>query len=72
MNTPRPSRLYYTEKLTKALGGAKIYLKRENLNHIVSHKINNVLGQTFNVYRMKLLGADVIPVRTGAAVRVMF
>ena len=41
----RPSRLYYAEKLTKALGGAKIYLKREDLNHTGSHKINNVLGQ---------------------------
>lgn len=41
----RPSRLYYAEKMTKALGGAKIYLKREDLNHTGSHKINNVLGQ---------------------------
>lgn len=111
----RPSRLYYAEKLSKELGGAKIYLKREDLNHTGSHKINNVLGQALlakkmgktrliaetgagqhgvatataaalmgmecvvfmgeedtkrqalNVYRMKLLGADVIPVRTGTA-----
>ncbi len=111
----RPSRLYYAEKLTKKLGGAKIYLKREDLNHTGSHKINNVLGQTLlakkmgktrliaetgagqhgvatataaallgmecvvfmgeedtkrqalNVYRMKLLGSDVIPVKTGTA-----
>ena len=111
----RPSRLYYAEKLTKALGGAKIYLKREDLNHTGSHKINNVLGQALlakkmgktrliaetgagqhgvatataaallnmkcvvfmgkedterqalNVYRMKLLGAEVIPVTTGTA-----
>lgn len=111
----RPSRLYYAEKLTKALGGAKIYLKREDLNHTGSHKINNVLGQALlakkmgktrliaetgagqhgvatataaalldmecvvfmgeedtkrqalNVYRMKLLGAEVIPVTSGTA-----
>ncbi len=111
----RPSRLYYAEKLTKKLGGAKIYLKREDLNHTGSHKINNVLGQALlakkmgktrliaetgagqhgvatataaallgmecvvfmgeedtkrqalNVYRMKLLGSDVIPVKTGTA-----
>ncbi|MDD5947643.1 MAG: tryptophan synthase subunit beta [Oscillospiraceae bacterium] len=111
----RPSRLYYAEKLSKELGGAKIYFKREDLNHTGSHKINNVLGQALlakkmgktrliaetgagqhgvatataaalmgmecvvfmgeedtkrqalNVYRMKLLGADVIPVRTGTA-----
>ena len=109
----RPSRLYFAEKLTKELGGAKIYLKREDLNHTGSHKINNVLGQALlakkmgktrliaetgagqhgvatataaallgmecvvfmgeedtkrqalNVYRMKLLGATVIPVMTG-------
>lgn len=111
----RPSLLYYAEKLTKKLGGAKIYLKREDLNHTGSHKINNVLGQALlakkmgktrliaetgagqhgvatataaallnmecvvymgeedtkrqalNVYRMKLLGADVIPVTAGTA-----
>lgn len=111
----RPSRLYYAEKLTKDLGGAKIYLKREDLNHTGSHKINNVLGQALlakkmgktrliaetgagqhgvatataaallgmecvvfmgeedtkrqalNVYRMKLLGSEVIPVKTGTA-----
>ena len=109
----RPSRLYFAKKLTKELGGAKIYLKREDLNHTGSHKINNVLGQALlakkmgktrliaetgagqhgvatataaallgmecvvfmgeedtkrqalNVYRMKLLGATVIPVMTG-------
>ncbi len=111
----RPSRLYYARKMTKDLGGAKIYLKREDLNHTGAHKINNVLGQALlakkmgktrliaetgagqhgvatataaalmdmecvvfmgkedtirqalNVYRMKLLGADVIPVTTGTA-----
>ena len=111
----RPSRLYYAEKMTKDLGGAKIYLKREDLNHTGSHKINNVLGQALlakkmgktrliaetgagqhgvatataaallgmecvvfmgeedtkrqalNVYRMRLLGSDVIPVKTGTA-----
>lgn len=111
----RPSRLYFAEKMTKDLGGAKIYLKREDLNHTGSHKINNVLGQALlakkmgktrliaetgagqhgvatataaallgmecvvfmgeedtkrqalNVYRMKLLGAEVIPVTSGTA-----
>ena len=111
----RPSLLYYAEKMTKDLGGAKIYLKREDLNHTGAHKINNVLGQALlakkmgktrliaetgagqhgvatataaalfgmecvvfmgeedtkrqalNVYRMKLLGSDVIPVTTGTA-----
>ena len=41
----RPSLLYYAEKMTRDLGGAKVYLKREDLNHTGSHKINNVLGQ---------------------------
>ena len=111
----RPSRLYYAKKMTEDLGGAKIYLKREDLNHTGSHKINNVLGQALlakkmgktrliaetgagqhgvatataaallgmecvvfmgeedtkrqalNVYRMKLLGSEVIPVKTGTA-----
>ncbi len=111
----RPSCLYYAEKMTRDLGGAKIYLKREDLNHTGSHKINNVLGQALlakkmgktrliaetgagqhgvatataaallgmecvvfmgeedtkrqalNVYRMRLLGSEVIPVRTGTA-----
>ena len=44
----RPSLLYYADKMTKDLGGAKIYLKREDLNHTGSHKINNVLGQVLN------------------------
>lgn len=109
----RPSRLYYAEKMTKDLGGAKIYLKREDLNHTGAHKINNVLGQALlakkmgktrliaetgagqhgvatataaalmgmecvvfmgeedtirqalNVYRMRLLGAEVVPVKSG-------
>ena len=111
----RPSRLYYAKKMTEDLGGAKIYLKREDLNHTGAHKINNVLGQALlakkmgktrliaetgagqhgvatataaalmgmecvvfmgeedtkrqalNVYRMRLLGAEVIPVTTGTA-----
>lgn len=111
----RPSRLYYAEKMTRDLGGAKIYLKREDLNHTGAHKINNVLGQALlakkmgktrliaetgagqhgvatataaalmglscvvfmgeedtkrqalNVYRMRLLGAEVVPVTTGTA-----
>ena len=113
--TGRPSRLYYAKKMTADLGGAKIYLKREDLNHTGSHKINNVLGQALlakkmgktrliaetgagqhgvatataaalmgmecvvfmgeedtirqalNVYRMRLLGAKVVPVKTGTA-----
>ncbi len=48
----RPSRLYYAEKMTKDLGGAKIYLKREDLNHTGSHKINNVLGQALLAKKM--------------------
>ena len=111
----RPSRLYYAEKMTKDLGGCKIYLKREDLYHTGAHKINNVLGQALlakkmgkkrliaetgagqhgvasataaalmnmecvvymgkedterqalNVYRMRLLGAEVIPVTSGTA-----
>ena len=111
----RPSRLYFAQRMTEDLGGAKIYLKREDLNHTGAHKINNVLGQALlakkmgktrliaetgagqhgvatataaalfgmecvvfmgredterqalNVYRMKLLGADVVPVTTGTA-----
>lgn len=109
----RPSRLYYAKKMTEDLGGAKIYLKREDLNHTGAHKINNVLGQALlakkmgktrliaetgagqhgvatataaalmgmecvvfmgeedivrqklNVYKMRLLGADVVPVKSG-------
>ena len=111
----RPSRLYFAEKMTRDLGGAKVYLKREDLNHTGAHKINNVLGQALlakkmgktrliaetgagqhgvatataaalmgmscvvfmgeedtvrqalNVYRMRLLGAEVVPVKTGTA-----
>lgn len=111
----RPSNLYYAEKMTKDLGGAKIYLKREDLNHTGAHKVNNVLGQALlakkmgktrliaetgagqhgvatataaalmdmecvvfmgeedtkrqalNVYRMKLLGSEVVPVTSGTA-----
>ena len=111
----RPSPLYYADRLTKKLGGAKIYLKRDELNHTGSHKINNVLGQVLlakrmgktrviaetgagqhgvatatacalfdipcvvfmgsvdverqapNVFRMKMLGAEVRPVTSGAS-----
>jgi tryptophan synthase beta chain len=111
----RPSPLYFAKRLTEDLAGPKIYLKREDLNHTGSHKINNVLGQALlakkmgkkrliaetgagqhgvatataaalmglecvvfmgeedtkrqalNVYRMKLLGAKVIPVTSGTA-----
>ena len=48
----RPSRLYFAAKMTRDLGGAKIYLKREDLNHTGSHKINNVLGQALLAERM--------------------
>lgn len=50
--TGRPSLLYYAEKMTKDLGGAKIYLKREDLNHTGSHKINNALGQALLAKKM--------------------
>ena len=111
----RPSRLYFARRMAEDLGGAKIYLKREDLNHTGAHKINNVLGQALlakkmgktrliaetgagqhgvatataaallgmecvvfmgeedtrrqalNVYKMKLLGAEVVPVSTGTA-----
>lgn len=111
----RPTPLYFAERMTRALGGAKIYLKREDLNHTGSHKINNTLGQALlarrmgkrkviaetgagqhgvatatvaalfgmecrifmgeedihrqapNVFRMKILGAEVIPVKSGTA-----
>jgi len=48
----RPSLLYYARKMSEDLGGAKIYLKREDLNHTGSHKINNVLGQALLAKRM--------------------
>ena len=48
----RPSRLYYAKRMTKDLGGAKIYLKREDLNHTGAHKINNVLGQALLAKKM--------------------
>ena len=50
--TGRPSRLYFAEKMTKDLGGARIYLKREDLNHTGSHKINNALGQVLLAKKM--------------------
>lgn len=59
----RPSLLYYAEKMTKDLGGAKIYLKREDLNHTGAHKINNVLGQVLLAKRM---GKKRIIAETGA------
>lgn len=59
----RPSRLYYAEAMTKKLGGAKIYLKREDLNHTGSHKINNVLGQ---VLLAKKMGKTRVIAETGA------
>ena len=59
----RPSLLYYAEKMTRDLGGAKIYLKREDLNHTGSHKINNVLGQILLAKRM---GKKRVIAETGA------
>ncbi len=59
----RPSLLYYAEHLTKELGGAKIYLKREDLNHTGAHKINNVIGQGLVA---KALGAKKLIAETGA------
>lgn len=59
----RPSMLYYAKKMTEDLGGAKIYLKREDLNHTGSHKINNVLGQ---VLMAKHLGKKRVIAETGA------
>lgn len=59
----RPSRLYFARNMTEALGGAKIYLKREDLNHTGSHKINNVLGQTLLAKKM---GKTRVIAETGA------
>jgi len=59
----RPSLLYYAEKMTRDLGGAKIYLKREDMNHTGSHKINNVLGQALLAKKM---GKTRIIAETGA------
>lgn len=61
--TGRPSLLYYAEQMTKDLGGAKIYLKREDLNHTGSHKINNALGQ---VLLAKKMGKTRVIAETGA------
>lgn len=59
----RPSRLYFAKNMTEDLGGAKIYLKREDLNHTGSHKINNVLGQTLLAKKM---GKTRVIAETGA------
>ena len=59
----RPSRLYYADRMTRDLGGAKIYLKREDLNHTGAHKINNVLGQ---VLLAKKMGKTRVIAETGA------
>ena len=64
----RPSLLYYAEKMSKDLGGAKIYLKREDLNHTGAHKINNVLGQCLLAKRM---GKHRIIAETGAGQHVV-
>ena len=62
----RPSRLYYAKRMTEDLGGAKIYLKREDLNHTGAHKINNVLGQVLLAKKMGYIYVD-----TGAMYRAM-
>ena len=59
----RPSRLYFAEHMTRDLGGAKIYLKREDLNHTGAHKINNVLGQALLAKKM---GKTRVIAETGA------
>ena len=59
----RPTELYFAERLTSELGGAKIYLKREDLLHTGAHKINNALGQALLAKRM---GKDRIIAETGA------
>ena len=59
----RPSRLYFAKNLTERLGGAKIYLKREDLNHTGAHKINNTIGQVLLAKRM---GKKRIIAETGA------
>ena len=59
----RPSLLYYAERMTKDLGGAKIYLKREDLNHTGAHKINNALGQCLLAKKM---GKTRVIAETGA------
>src|SRR6516225_10688235 len=59
----RPSRLYFAERLTREAGGAKIYLKREDLNHTGAHKINNALGQALITRR---LGKKRVIAETGA------
>lgn len=61
--TGRPSLLYFAEKMTRDLGGAKVYLKREDLNHTGSHKLNNVLGQ---VLLAKKMGKTRVIAETGA------
>ena len=64
----RPSRLYYAKKMTEDLGGAKIYLKREDLTHTGAHKINNVLGQALLAKKM---GKTRLIAETGAERLVM-
>jgi tryptophan synthase beta chain len=65
----RPSPLYFAERLTEHLGGAKIYFKREELNHTGSHKVNNVLGQIMVARRM---GKKRIIAETGAGLRGLY
>ena len=59
----RPSRLYYAKRMTENLGGAKIYLKREDLNHTGAHKVNNALGQCLLAKKM---GKTRVIAETGA------
>ena len=65
----RPSLLYYAEKMTKDLGGAKIYLKREDLNHTGSHKINNVLGQALLAKKWERQGSSLKQVLVSTALQ---
>ena len=59
----RPSRLYYAEKMTRDLGGAKIYLKREDLNHTGAHKLNHCMGEALLA---KYMGKKKVIAETGA------
>lgn len=63
----RPSMLYYADRMTKDLGGCKIYLKREDLNHTGAHKINNVLGQILLAKKMGKSGSLPKPVPDSTA-----
>lgn len=63
----RPTRLYHAQRLTEKLGGAKIYLKREDLNHTGAHKINNTIGQALLAKRMGRKKSSPKPARDSMA-----